>query len=228
MSVNTAGAGVPTDSASPANAAYRKIYWRIIPFLMLCYLIAFVDRSNIGFAKLQFVKDLGFTETVYGFGAGIFYLGYILLEVPSNLILEKIGVRKTLLRIMVVWGICGALTAFITADWHLYVLRFLLGAGEAGFFPGVLFYLTLWTPAKRRARLTAMFMASIGVSGIIGGPLSGGIMTHLAGVGGLAGWQWLFLAEGVPAILLGVSRIIPSRQHSAPRNFMLSSDWRWR
>ena len=173
MSENTAGAGVPTNSASPANAAYRKIYWCIIPFLMLCYLIAFVDRSNIGFAKLQFVKDLGFTETVYGFGAGIFYLGYILLEVPSNLILEKIGVRKTLLRIMVVWGICGALTAFITADWHLYVLRFLLGAGEAGFFPGVLFYLTLWTPAKRRARLTAMFMASIGVSGIIGGPLSG-------------------------------------------------------
>src|ERR1700730_5481344 len=104
MSVNTAGAGVPAASASPANAAYRKIYWRIIPFLMLCYLIAFVDRSNIGFAKLQFVKDLGFTEAVYGFGAGIFYLGYILLEVPSNLILEKIGVRKTLLRIMVVWG----------------------------------------------------------------------------------------------------------------------------
>ena len=204
MSVNTASVSVHTDPAAQADAAYRKIYLRIIPFLMLCYLIAFVDRSNIGFAKLQFVKDLGFTETVYGFGAGIFYLGYILLEVPSNLILEKIGVRKTMLRIMVVWGICGALTAFITAAWHLYILRFLLGAAEAGFFPGVLFYLTLWTPAKRRARLTAMFMASIGVSGIIGGPLSGAVMTHLAGVWGLAGWQWLFIAEGLPAILLGI------------------------
>jgi MFS family permease len=191
-------------AASVADSAYRKIYWRIIPFLMLCYLAAFVDRSNIGFAKLQFVKDLGLTEAVYGFGAGIFYLGYILFEVPSNLMLEKIGVRKTLLRIMTVWGVCSAATAFISADWHLYILRFLLGAGEAGFFPGILFYLTLWTPAKRRARLTAMFMASIGVSGIIGGPLSGAIMTHLEGVWGLAGWQWLFLAEGVPASLLGV------------------------
>jgi MFS family permease len=192
------------DAASQAEAAYRKIYWRIIPFLMLCYLVAFVDRSNIGFAKLQFVKDLGLTEAVYGFGAGIFYLGYILFEVPSNLMLEKVGVRKTLLRIMTVWGVCSAATAFIATDWHLYILRFLLGAGEAGFFPGILFYLTLWTPAKRRARLTAMFMASIGVSGIIGGPLSGAIMTHLDGVWGLAGWQWLFLAEGVPAALLGV------------------------
>jgi MFS family permease len=192
------------DATSQAEAAYRKIYWRIIPFLMLCYLVAFVDRSNIGFAKLQFVKDLGLTEAVYGFGAGIFYLGYILFEVPSNLMLEKVGVRKTLLRIMTVWGVCSAATAFIATDWHLYILRFLLGAGEAGFFPGILFYLTLWTPAKRRARLTAMFMASIGVSGIIGGPLSGAIMTHLDGVWGLAGWQWLFLAEGVPAALLGV------------------------
>src|SRR6476660_9839294 len=113
MSVNTAGISVPTDSASQADAAYRKIYWRIIPFLMLCYLVAFVDRSNIGFAKLQFVKDLGLTEAVYGFGAGIFYLGYILFEVPSNLMLEKVGVRKTLLRIMTVWGVCSAATAFI-------------------------------------------------------------------------------------------------------------------
>jgi MFS family permease len=191
-------------AADEADAAYRKIFIRIIPFLMLCYLIAFVDRSNIGFAKLQFMKDLGFSEAIYGFAAGIFYLGYIIFEVPSNLMLEKIGVRKTLMRIMVIWGICATVTATITADWHLYVLRFLLGAGEAGFFPGMLFYLTLWTPARRRARLTAMFMASIGISGIIGGPISGWIMSGLSGVHGLAGWQWLFIAEGVPAVVCGV------------------------
>ncbi|MDC7789647.1 MFS transporter [Rhodoplanes sp. TEM] len=202
MAVTAAGP-VP-HVVSDADVAYRKIFLRILPFLMFCYLLAFVDRSNIGFAKLHFMRDLGFSEAVYGFAAGVFYLGYILCEVPSNLILERIGVRKTLMRIMVVWGLCAAATAAITADWHLYVLRFLLGAGEAGFFPGMLFYLTLWTPAKRRARLTAVFMASIGVSGIIGGPLSGWIMTSMAGVHGLAGWQWLFIVEGLPTVACGI------------------------
>lgn len=202
-------AAIPAVEAAPrvvseADAAYRKIYLRLIPFLTVCYLLAFLDRTNVGFAKLQFLHDLKFTEAVYGFGAGIFFLGYVLFEVPSNLVLERIGVRKTLLRIMVVWGLCAAALALITTDWHLYTLRFLLGAAEAGFFPGILYYLTLWTPARRRARLTAMFMASIGITGVIGGPISGLLMTSLAGVWGLAGWQWLFVAEGLPSVACGV------------------------
>jgi MFS family permease len=202
MSARPADIAVP-HGASEADQAYRKIYLRLIPFLMFCYLLAFLGRTNVGFGKLEFLHDLGFTEAIYGFGAGIFFIGYVLFEVPSNLILEKIGVRKTLLRIMVLWGICATANAFITAAWHFYTLRFLLGAAEAGFFPGILFYLTLWTPARRRAGLTAMFMSSIGITGVIGGPLSGWIMSSLAGTYGLAGWQWMFLVEGIPSIIFG-------------------------
>lgn len=198
----TAPATVPL--ADPTDAAYRKIYRRVIPFLMLCYLFASLDRSNVAFAKLQFVEDLGFDDAIYGLGAGIFALGYLLFEVPSNLLLQRIGIRKTLLRIMVAWGLCCALLAFIELPWHFYTLRFLLGVAEAGFFPGVLFYLSRWAPAARRARLTALFMASIAVSGILGGPLSGQIMASLDGAAGMAGWQWLFIVEGLPSCLLGV------------------------
>jgi MFS family permease len=203
MSVQAADIAVPRQPTE-ADQAYRKIYLRLIPFLMFCYLLAFLGRTNVGFGKLDFLRDLHFTEAIYGFGAGIFFIGYVLFEVPSNLILEKIGVRKTLLRIMVLWGMCATANAFITAPWHFYTLRFLLGAAEAGFFPGILFYLTLWTPAHRRAGLTAMFMSSIGITGVIGGPLSGWIMKVLAGTYGFAGWQWMFIVEGVPSIVFGV------------------------
>jgi MFS family permease len=186
------------------DGVYRKVKWRIMPLLTLCYVIAFIDRSNVGFAKLQFVRDLGFNEAIYGLGGGIFYLGYLLFEIPSNLYLAKAGVRKTLLRIMVLWGLCGAALALMTSAPQYYLLRFLLGAGEAGLFPGMLLYLTFWVPAGRRARFTAMFMASIPVAGTLGGPFSGWIMHAMAGWLGWKGWQWVFVMEGAPAIVLGI------------------------
>jgi D-galactonate transporter len=191
-------------SADPVDRTYGRIFWRIIPFLMVCYVLAFIDRSNVGFAKLQFMGDLSFTETIYGIGGGIFYLGYILFEIPSNLYLQKVGVRKTLLRIMVLWGLCCVGLAFMASSNHYYVLRFLLGAAEAGLFPGILLYITYWVPASRRARFTACFMASIPLAGMIGGPLSGWLMQSMNGLMGLKGWQWLFIVEGLPASLLGI------------------------
>jgi D-galactonate transporter len=186
------------------EATFRKAMWRIVPLLMACYILAFLDRGNVGFAKLSFSQDLGFNEAVYGLGGGLFYLGYSVFEVPSNLILARIGVRLTFLRIMVLWGICATLLAFITAPSHYYVLRFLLGAAEAGFFPGVLFYLTTWIPASRRGRFTALFMSAIAIAGIVGGPISGFILHNMDDVWGLKGWQWMFILEGFPTVIMGV------------------------
>jgi len=197
--------GVTTDARTiEADAAYRKVLWRIMPFLMLCYVVSFIDRSNVGFAKLHFIADLGFNDAIYGIGAGIFYVGYILFEVPSNMVLHKTGVRLTLLRIMVLWGLFSAGMAFMQTSTHFYVMRFLLGAAEAGMFPGMLLYLTYWVPLNRRARFNALFTASIPLAGMIGGPLSGAIMHAFDGVHGMKGWQWMFIIEGLPACLLGV------------------------
>jgi MFS family permease len=149
-------------------------------------------------------RDLGFDETIYGLGGGIFYLGYLMFEIPSNLYLAKAGVRKTLLRIMVIWGICGIALALMSSAAQYYLFRFLLGAGEAGLLPGMLLYLTLWVPASRRARFTAMFMASVPIAGTLGGPFSGWIMHGMAGWLGLKGWQWVFVMESIPAIVLGI------------------------
>jgi MFS family permease len=197
--------GATTDARTiEADAAYRKILWRIMPFLMLCYVVSFIDRSNVGFAKLHFIADLGFNDAIYGIGAGIFYVGYILFEVPSNMVLHKSGVRLTLLRIMVLWGLFSAGMAFMQTSTHFYVMRFLLGAAEAGMFPGMLLYLTYWVPLNRRARFNALFTASIPLAGMIGGPLSGAIMHAFEGVHGMKGWQWMFIIEGLPACFLGV------------------------
>ena len=187
-----------------ANAVYRKVLWRIMPFLMLCYIVAFIDRANIGFAKLHFITDLGFNDAIYGIGAGIFYVGYILFEVPSNMVLHKNGVRQTLLRIMVLWGLFSAGMAFMQTSTHFYVMRFLLGAAEAGMFPGMLLYLTYWVPLNRRARFNALFTASIPLAGMLGGPLSGWLMHTFEGVAGMKGWQWMFIIEGLPACALGL------------------------
>jgi MFS family permease len=187
-----------------ADATFRKVAWRIIPLLVVSYILAFVDRANVGFAKLQFAQDLGFSEAVYGLGGGLFYLGYSLFEVPSNLILAKVGIRVTLLRIMVLWSLCSAALAFMSTPTHYYVLRTMLGAAEAGFFPGILFYLTTWIPASRRSRFTALFMSSIAISGLVGGPISGFILHTFDGVWGLRGWQWMFLAEALPSAVMGV------------------------
>jgi D-galactonate transporter len=194
----------PERSAADVERTYRKIFFRLIPLLFLCYVVSYVDRVNISFAKLQFMHDLGFSEATYGLGAGLFFVGYVLFEVPSNLLMQRIGARRTLLRIMVAWGVVSSLMMFVRTPTQFYAMRLLLGVTEAGFFPGIIFYLACWFPSARRARVTAFFMMATAVAGIVGGPVSGFIMTRLAGVAGLPGWQWLFLLEGVPAVLLGL------------------------
>lgn len=173
-----------------------------MPLLMLMYVIAYTDRSNVGFAKLSFLKDLGLSDAVFGFGAGIFYAGYMLFEIPSNLLLGKIGARRTFVRIMVLWAVCSAGLAGMTGQNTYYLWRFLLGASEAGLFPGILLYLTYWVPVSRRARFTALFMASMPVAGVISAPISGLIMHTMGGVAGLENWRWLFIIEGVAPVLL--------------------------
>lgn len=183
---------------------YRRIYLRLIPFLMLLYFICYVDRVNIGFAKLQFLPQLGMNDAQFGLATGLFFVTYALFDIPSNLLLARIGVRKTLLRIMIAWGALTAAQMFITGPMSLYVIRILFGAAEAGFIPGIMLYLTFWFPNRHKAQATGLFMMGIPLSGIIGGPISGGIMHGFDGAYGLRGWQWLFLLEGLPAILLGV------------------------
>jgi sugar phosphate permease len=184
------------------------VYWRVgvrtVPLLFLCYVVAMIDRLNVGFAKLQFIADLHLNEAVFGFAAGCLYLGYIVFEVPSNLVLHRYGARTTLLRIMVLWGIFTIAQAFVSTRYELYALRFLVGAAEAGFFPGVLLYFTYWFPDRMRGRVTSLFVMALPVSGIVGSPLAALIMTHVNGLGGLRGWQSVFIIEGIPAILLGV------------------------
>ncbi len=194
-------------AGAPESAILRKVAWRLIPFLFACYIVNFLDRTNIGFAQLALHDELGFSNAVYGLGASLFYVGYILFEVPSNLLLQRIGAPKTILRIMVLWGAVSIALAAIGSATQFYVLRFLLGVGEAGFMPGVLYYLSCWAPASLRARFTALFMIAIPLSGVVGAPISGAIMQFMDGAHGLHGWQWLFLIEGAPAVLLGLAAI---------------------
>jgi ACS family phthalate transporter-like MFS transporter len=192
-------------SVDDANARlYRKLFWRLIPFVIVLYLICYIDRVNIGFAKLQFLTDLGLNDAHYGFATGLFFVTYCLFDIPSNLMLDRIGVRKTLLRIMVLWGALTAVQMFICTAGELYVLRLLFGAAEAGFLPGVMLYLTYWFPNHYRARVTSLFLVGVPLAGIVGGPLSGMIMESMDGIYGLRGWQWLFLLEGLPAIAMGI------------------------
>ena len=185
------------------EAVYRKVAWRLLPVLFLCYVVAYLDRVNVGFAKLQMLADLHFSDTAYGLGAGIFFIGYFLFEIPSNLILHRTGARVWIARIMISWGMLSSLTMFVTSEASFYGLRFALGVAEAGFFPGIVLYLTQWFPSERRARIIALFMTAVAISGVVGGPLSGVIMTTMAGVRGWAGWQWLFLLEGIPSVVMG-------------------------
>lgn len=191
-------------ASSFEDATYAKVSLRLIPFLFLCYVVAYLDRVNVGFAKLQMLSDLKFSETIYGIGAGIFFIGYFFFEVPSNIILAKTGARVWITRIMVTWGVISSCMMFATTPTSFYVLRFLLGIAEAGFFPGIILYLTYWYPARRRARIVALFMTAIALSGVVGGPLSGWIMQAFGGLNGWAGWQWLFLLEGIPSVVMGV------------------------
>jgi len=202
MSTTTASKTLYT--TGEITETHRKVMWRILPFLMCCWIICQMDRSNIGIAKLGFMKDLGFSEAAFGFGAGIFYLTYVIVELPSNLYLQKFGVRQTLLRIMILWGLCVFPFAWMKSANQFYIYRLLLGIGEGGFFPGVLLYISYWVPAARKARFTALFMASIPLGGFISSPINGAIMRNMHGIWGYKGWQWIFLLEGIPAIALGI------------------------
>jgi MFS transporter, ACS family, tartrate transporter len=194
----------PTEELSAVTLC--KVTWRLIPFLFVLYVIAWLDRVNVGFAGLQMNADLGFSSVTFGLGSGIFFLGYCLFEIPSNIILERVGARLWIARIMVTWGLISAGLMLVRTSAAFYLLRFLLGAAEAGFFPGVIYYLSLWYPKAQRARAIAAFMTAVPVTGLIGGPLSGALL-GLNGVYGLEGWQWLFFLEGLPAVVLGVSVI---------------------
>ena len=180
----------------------RKITWRIVPFIMILYLIAYIDRVNIGFAAITMKEDLGFTASILGFGAGIFFLGYFLFEVPSNIILHKVGARIWIARVMVTWGIIAGGMAFVESSTSFYVMRFLLGVAEAGFFPGIILYLSYWFPARNRAGVIALFMAAAPIATAIGSPISAALL-EMHGIMGLAGWQWMFLIEAIPAVILG-------------------------
>ena len=200
-----------------ADRVYRKITWRLMPFLFICYTIAFLDRINLGIGQLEMKQDIGLTDLAYGFGASMFFVGYIFMEIPSNLMLGWLGARKTFARIMILWGLAAAATAFVTSATYLYVVRFLLGLFEAGLYPGIIFFITLWYPLDRRARVIAIFTCSVGIAGLLGGPLSGGLMTMFSGTSGLRGWQWMFLIEGLPACFLGIVTLffLNDRPHEA-------------
>jgi len=194
---------LPRTMADAESQLYSKVTWRLLPILFACYVAAYLDRVNVGFAKLQMLHDLGFSETVYGLGAGIFFIGYFLFEVPSNIILHKVGARVWIARVMVTWAMISAAMVFVTSPTLFYVLRFFLGAAEAGLFPGVILYLTYWYPSNRRGGIIALFMTGIPIAGVVGGPISGWIMSSLPGVQGLTGWQWMFLLEALPSLVLG-------------------------
>lgn len=201
-------AAAPARQSAPRtelDLAYRKIFFRLIPFLMLLWVLAWIDRVNIGFIKLTMLDDLKWSEAVYGLGAGIFFLGYFFFEVPSNLLLQKIGAKKTIMRITIGWGLTSIATMFVTTPHMFYGLRFLLGVFEAGFYPGIILYLTYWFPNDRRAKAFGMFMSASAFAGVIGGPLAGTIMNTMNGVNGWAGWQWVLLLEGIPSVLAGIA-----------------------
>lgn len=191
------------DGDTIERATMRKVTWRLVPFLMVCYFFALLDRVNVGFAGLQMNRDLGFTPAVFGLGASLFFVSYFLVEVPSNLALQRYGARRWIARIMITWGLVSALMALVVGPYSFYGMRLLLGAAEAGFFPGVLLFLTYWFPSQYRARIVAIFMTSIPIASFLGSPMSA-LLLEMNGLGGLKGWQWLFILEGVPTVLLGI------------------------
>ncbi|MGA1982234.1 MAG: MFS transporter [Acidobacteriaceae bacterium] len=203
--MSSAGNAAPnTSPVITLDSLYRKIAWRIMPIMLICYIVAYIDRVNVGFAKLQMLGDLKFSDSAYGLGAGVFFLGYFVFEVPSNLILHKVGARVWICRVLVTWGIISGCTALVRTPGEFYTMRLLLGIAESGFFPGMILYLTYWFPSHRRANMVAILLTGSAISGIVGGPVSGYILHYLAGILGVAGWQWLFILEALPAVVLGI------------------------
>jgi ACS family tartrate transporter-like MFS transporter len=207
---------VDTGAAVETHAAFMKAAWRLVPFVTIGYLLNYMDRNNVGFAALTMNRDTGLTATEFGFGAGVLFFGYSVFEIPSNIALYRFGARRWIARIMITWGLVSAATAFVRGPQSWYALRLLLGVAEAGFFPGITFYLATWFPAEYRARMLAWFLVAIPASTVVGGPISG-LILEMNGVLGLAGWQWLFIIEGLPATLMGIAalRVLPDRPEDA-------------
>src|ERR1700736_5442444 len=192
-------------TSNAEERAYRTVTKRLLPLLFICYILAYIDRVNVGFAKLQMQQDLGMSDSVYGTAAGIFFIGYFFFEVPANILLQRLGAKVWLGSIMVLWGIVSAATMFVKTPGTFYLLRFLLGIVESGFFPGVILYLTFWYTRRHRARMVATFMTAIPLSGVVGGAVSGWILKNMSTTGGLRGWQWLYLLEGLPSVVAGIA-----------------------
>src|SRR5271168_1768279 len=208
------------------RALYAKISWRLIPYMFLLYIVAYLDRVNVGFAAIDMQRDLHFSNTVYGAGAGIFFLGYGLCDLPSSLILRRVGARIWIARIMISWGVVSACMVWVSSPGSFYLLRFLLGVAEAGFVPGMLLYLTFWFPSHERARAVAKFMTATSLAGVVGGPLSSALL-KMDGLYGLSGWQWLFLFEGVPTVLLGFSVLFVLRDGPAAADWLTPEERAW-
>jgi MFS transporter, ACS family, tartrate transporter len=209
------------------KAILSKVSRRLIPFLFLLYVVNILDRVNVGFARLQMLDELQMGEEVFALGAGIFYLGYVVCEIPSNLILRRIGARRWIARIMISWGLVTCATMAVRGPWSFYLLRILLGIAEAGFFPGIILYLTYWFPGRDRARIVALFMAGSPITGLVGNPLSGAILQGLNQVGGLSGWQWLFLLEGIPAVILGVVALYYLTDRPKDARWLTTNERNW-
>lgn len=215
-----------TPGTIDAGALYAKITWRLIPYMFVLYILAYLDRVNVGFAAMDMKRDLHLTNTVYGTGAGIFFLGSLLFDLPSNLILVKVGARVWIARIMISWGIVAGLMMLVRGPWSFYSLRFLLGVSEAGFFPGMVLYLTYWFPSRERARAIAKFMTATSIAGVVGAPLSS-LLLKLDGAAGLHGWQWLFLLEGIPTLLMGISVLFFLRDNPDDAAWLSSDEKQW-
>ena len=212
--------------ASLEERTMRKVTARLVPFLIVCYFVAYLDRVNVGFAGLTMRNDLGLSATAFGLASGIFFIAYFFFEVPSNLLLHRFGARKWIARIMFTWGVISGATAFITGEYGFYALRVLLGIAEAGFFPGIIFFLTLWFPAVYRARVVGWFMAAIPASSVIGAPISG-LLLGLDGMAGLKGWQWMFIIEAVPALIMAVAVFVYLTDRPADARWLADDERQW-
>ncbi len=217
----------PAVDAAMEQVTFRRVSRRLLPYLFLLLVVNYLDRVNIGFAALRMNKDLGFSGATFGFGAGVFFVGYALFEVPSNLALHRFGARLWIGRILITWGIVSGLMAFARSEWQFYLLRFLLGVGEAGFLPGVVYYLTDWYPAGRRARAIAGVILAIAIAPAVGAPVSGVIMTYADGAAGLHGWQWMFVIEAVPAVVLGIVTMVWLTDRPADAAWLAQGERQW-
>jgi MFS family permease len=217
---------VETADTIDSRALYSKISWRLIPYIFILYILAYLDRVNVGFAALEMKRDLHLSDSVYGFGAGIFFLGSSLFDLPSNLLLNRFGPRLWIARIMITWGIIATCMALVVGPHSFYILRFFLGVSEAGFFPGMILYLTFWFPSQERARAVAKFMTATALAGVVGGPLSS-VLLKLEGRSGMHGWQWLFISEGLPTILMGISVLFFLKDRPDDANWLTEPEKQW-